>query len=198
MDSISAYLPYIGCLGGLFFIVLVIVAIIILTKKKKPAETKIKSESKPSTEEQEEESEEEESKLSAEPAAEVEEKAETPVEQEKEEIPGQPSQDQDIEIWGTLVIDDSSESNIVGTEYKIAGSIIIGRSPDADISCTFDKAMSRQHSEIYMGTEGNVMIRDMGSSNGTIINNQPIAEATALEDGMVILLGETTFVWKTS
>jgi hypothetical protein len=191
----GSIISIIGCLGSLVFIVIVIVVIFILLKKKKP-------EGQLATKEVKEIIEETPMGIQAEakPVEEV-----VPVEEtlsgeavtpeggisgslETEETP--------LDIWGSLIIEDAPDNEFIGTEYQIAGNAIIGRSPDADISCEFDKAMSRQHSEVFMGPEGHIMIRDVGSSNGTIINGQPIAEATKLEEGMEILLGETTFKWK--
>lgn len=74
----------------------------------------------------------------------------------------------------------------------------IGR-PDAktgtspDISLEWDDAVSRRHARIVRGSDGDY-IEDVGSSNGTLLNGQPIAvnSPILLKDGDVITIGERT------
>jgi hypothetical protein len=62
-----------------------------------------------------------------------------------------------------------------------------GRSSGNDFQI-FHESVSRFHCEIELTDDG-MIVRDMDSSNGTFINDQPIGEA-ALETGHVLRMGE--------
>jgi len=70
-------------------------------------------------------------------------------------------------------------------------SLVIGRSSDADI-CVNDARMSRRHCEIVAGETGAIIVRDLESTNGTLVNDAKIREAH-LNDGDLILVGRTKF-----
>ncbi len=80
----------------------------------------------------------------------------------------------------------------VGEMYKIAKeSTIIGRGTQADIHVV-DDGISRRHAEIlHRGDE--IVIRDLGSTNGTFCNGDRINEL-ALSDGDKIQVGSTTIL----
>ena len=63
-------------------------------------------------------------------------------------------------------------------------SIIIGRggrNMDCDIVLP-ERQVSRQHAEIFLD-QGLYYLRDLGSKNGTYVNEQPITAAVRLQDG---------------
>jgi phosphoserine phosphatase RsbU/P len=66
--------------------------------------------------------------------------------------------------------------------------LTIGRSKENDIFLP-DRWLSRRHAEIRQGTDGYYVV-DLGSKNGTLVNNVPIGERLRLRAGDVILLGE--------
>ncbi|HEY2744048.1 MAG TPA: GGDEF domain-containing protein [Polyangia bacterium] len=80
----------------------------------------------------------------------------------------------------------------VGEMYKItAETTVIGRGQQADIQ-VIDEGISRRHAEImHKGEE--IVIRDLGSTNGTYCNGDKIAEHT-LTDGDKIQVGSTTIL----
>ena len=67
--------------------------------------------------------------------------------------------------------------------------VSIGRLPESDITLK-DPGASRNHAEIRSG-EGGYTLRDLGSTNGTMLNNQRVTERE-LEDGDRITIGRTT------
>lgn len=69
-------------------------------------------------------------------------------------------------------------------------SMTIGRSPDADIQVR-QKWISRQHARIVMD-DNMVMIEDLGSKNGILINNRAV-HAGELHDQDVVEIGDTQF-----
>lgn len=67
------------------------------------------------------------------------------------------------------------------------GSNIIGRSPDTDFSLTHP-TISTMHCEMVLSDSG-VILRDLESTNGTFINNEPVREAV-LAPGQMVRLGD--------
>lgn len=69
--------------------------------------------------------------------------------------------------------------------------MVIGRDPVADITVA-DPSISRRHSRVFK-KEGQVLIGDLGSANGTVINGKklPKGEVTALAKEDMIRLGNS-------
>lgn len=75
-----------------------------------------------------------------------------------------------------------------GGEFPLRANreIVIGRSSDLDMVLVEDM-VSRKHAKIVTG-EGNVVIQDLGSTNGTFVNGEKIKKAR-LKEGDRILIG---------
>ena len=69
-----------------------------------------------------------------------------------------------------------------------AGIVSIGRLPDCTVSLT-DPNVSRRHAEVHPGSQ--VVVVDLGSTNGTKVNGLRIAGRQVLADGDIISLGST-------
>jgi hypothetical protein len=67
---------------------------------------------------------------------------------------------------------------------------VIGRSPEADLTVGH-ATISRRHAELFE-TAGTLMIRDLGSLNGTMVDGQRIKEAPLLP-GAKFTIGPLTF-----
>lgn len=81
---------------------------------------------------------------------------------------------------------------IEGDEYPLTRSVTnIGRGSEADIKVN-DSGVSRIHCSIVLGSE--VLIRDNGSTNGTLVDGNRITEAV-LRDGSIIKVGNTTLTY---
>jgi diguanylate cyclase (GGDEF)-like protein len=80
----------------------------------------------------------------------------------------------------------------VGEMYKIESErTIIGRGGKATVRL-IDDGISREHCEVVM-TGGDVILRDLGSTNGTFCNGVKV-DARPLVDGDKILVGSTTIL----
>jgi pSer/pThr/pTyr-binding forkhead associated (FHA) protein len=64
----------------------------------------------------------------------------------------------------------------------------LGRASDSEIAIA-DSRMSRHHCQLYWA-DGDYVLEDLGSSNGTFVNGEPIM-VTRLQDGDRISLGHT-------
>ena len=69
--------------------------------------------------------------------------------------------------------------------------VLLGRSESADIRLD-DRWLSRNHCEIDI-TDGELIIRDLGSKHGTYVNESQIDETT-IESGDELRIGITRFV----
>jgi len=75
---------------------------------------------------------------------------------------------------------------------KPGTKLIIGRSPEADIRIPLNE-ISRSHCELSLNGS-KASIKDLGSSNGTYVNESRIAAETALKAGDRITVGPVLFV----
>jgi two-component system, cell cycle response regulator len=88
-------------------------------------------------------------------------------------------------LVGSLIVIHGEE---LGRKYEIDGARTIGRGRDNDI-CFDQNAVSRYHAEIYVDETG-VRLRDMGSTNGTYVNDAKIYQMY-LSDADTIKIGRT-------
>jgi hypothetical protein len=78
--------------------------------------------------------------------------------------------------------------------YEISTPLIIlGRGTDCDLRLV-DPGVSRHHAEIRV-EDGEVVLVDLGSTNGTFVNGQPVRRVT-LTDGTRVTLGRTTLIFR--
>ena len=66
-------------------------------------------------------------------------------------------------------------------------AVLVGRAKDCDLRL-FDETASRRHARI-LEAEGRVVIEDLGSANGILLNGDPVEGKAALFDGDVIAIG---------
>lgn len=78
--------------------------------------------------------------------------------------------------------------------YDLTGPItILGRGTDCDLRLV-DAGVSRHHAELRI-EDGEVVLVDLGSTNGTFVNGQPVRRI-GLVDGTQVTLGRTTLVFR--
>jgi len=79
-------------------------------------------------------------------------------------------------------------------EVTLDGSISVGRSPNNRIQIP-DALVSKMHCVIDVDQHGRYSVKDLGSLNGTYVNNQCIQGEVALENGDEIMLGGTSCIF---
>lgn len=80
---------------------------------------------------------------------------------------------------------------VKASEIKLKLPTIIGRGKGATLLLQHP-LVSRQHCEIYEDS-GRLVVRDMGSLNGTFVNNARLTEPTFLPSGDLLTIGDVTF-----
>ena len=83
-------------------------------------------------------------------------------------------------------------TTVSGEKFFITQSVTkIGRGDQAEIQIE-DTGISRLHCAIILGSE--TTIRDLGSTNGTVVDGRTISE-TVILDGTIIKIGSTTLTY---
>jgi phosphoserine phosphatase RsbU/P len=80
-----------------------------------------------------------------------------------------------------------------GATISLKGAVVIGRSRSADLQFE-EKTLSRQHAKIEL-SDGHWRITDLGSSNGTFVNEAPVRASAFIQDGDAIRLGQLRFTF---
>jgi hypothetical protein len=78
-----------------------------------------------------------------------------------------------------------------GAAYDLTDGAVLGRSPQADIQLE-DNFASTRHARLV--PSGDVMVlEDLGSTNGTYLNDEPLRGAAPLHEGDRIRIGDSEF-----
>ncbi|WZO97383.1 FHA domain-containing protein [Isosphaeraceae bacterium EP7] len=86
------------------------------------------------------------------------------------------------------VLKGRSASNVV----KLAGGVTtVGRQEDCQLRINSSQ-VSRRHCELYE-SKGKLMVKDLGSSNGTLVNGQKVEKPVALKNGDTLTVGPIKF-----
>lgn len=88
-------------------------------------------------------------------------------------------------VWQLRVVRGPRE--LKGVSVPLSGPLVIGRSPGADIVIG-DDFVSAKHAKVYQrGNE--VVLEDLGSTNGTILNGDRLRNPHTLRPGDTIDIG---------
>ncbi|MFN7133415.1 MAG: diguanylate cyclase [Myxococcales bacterium] len=80
----------------------------------------------------------------------------------------------------------------LGRKYELdTEEVVIGRSSKCDIQID-QESISRNHAKIRIGASG-ITIEDMGSTNGTFVNDELVVKTRALQNGDYIKIGRSIF-----
>jgi pSer/pThr/pTyr-binding forkhead associated (FHA) protein len=88
------------------------------------------------------------------------------------------------------------EGDEAGRQEQLAGALEIGRDPSVTLALE-DPEMSRRHARISP-QGGEAVVEDLGSTNGTFVNDQPVEGARSIGPGDRIRVGLTVLELRTS
>lgn len=102
-----------------------------------------------------------------------------------------PAPQPEISVGLALTAEDGRTQKVELTSKRPI--VILGRDASCDLEID-DKRASRTHCQLIFDPETRtVNIEDLGSSNGTRINNLKITEAQQIQSGDLLRIGSTTF-----
>jgi hypothetical protein len=84
------------------------------------------------------------------------------------------------------------QGNATGSSIALDAELVIGRSTPGLGSLGGDSEISRVHARVYHDASGQLMVEDLGSTNGTHVNGSRISGAQALRSGDQLRVGQTT------
>lgn len=91
-----------------------------------------------------------------------------------------------------LLVLSSGSTTLTGRMFKLVESeSVLGRSPEAQILIV-DDGVSRTHAKLVKRGSGEFTLVDLGSRNGTFVNEQRLTGPHVLRDGDKIQIGSTT------
>lgn len=79
-----------------------------------------------------------------------------------------------------------------GAVYVLRGRTVIGRAGHVEIQLV-NETVSRQHAKLSVDADGEVVLTDLSSDNGTFVNGEPVARRV-LRTGDTICVADTRFV----
>jgi predicted component of type VI protein secretion system len=85
-----------------------------------------------------------------------------------------------------------SAGNAAGQDIQLEQELVIGRSTPGQGSLGGDSEISRVHARVYRDASGQLMVEDLGSTNGTFVNGDRISSPTPLRPGDQVRVGQTT------
>ena len=95
-------------------------------------------------------------------------------------------QRKDTAIWAVNV--DKGTKQLRGLHVDILGPVVIGRSPSSDIVIN-EPFVSATHARFTLQGPA-LVLEDLGSTNGTLVNGHPIGQPVTLRDGDEVQVGD--------
>ena len=78
----------------------------------------------------------------------------------------------------------------LGHRHKLRNGVnTIGRDASCDVALTWEPSVSRRHAEVTVSPTG-VMVRDLGSTNGTYVGGTPISGTQPWPIGLEVTFGK--------
>ncbi len=74
----------------------------------------------------------------------------------------------------------------------VESAIVVGRDESADLVIS-RSSVSRQHSRLLRAEDGTWLVEDLGSTNGTFVNEQRLTSKQSLRDGDQVRFGDAIF-----
>lgn len=103
---------------------------------------------------------------------------------------------QEKNVAATMVDSPSSEAVLISADdpnqtFPLGSRVVVGRLDSCDIPI-HDKSVSREHARLSQ-LPGGYVVEDLGSTNGTLVNGEPITEAVILRSGDTVTFGSVDF-----
>jgi FHA domain-containing protein len=80
----------------------------------------------------------------------------------------------------------------VGNRLALDETLVVGREADGEGDLGGDPELSRRHARVSALDGEHLLVEDLGSTNGTLVNGSRISEATVVQAGDAVTLGSST------
>jgi pSer/pThr/pTyr-binding forkhead associated (FHA) protein len=77
-----------------------------------------------------------------------------------------------------------------GAWYELGSDLTVGRAPGCQISLEGDTYVSQLHARVFV-QEGRLYVQDLGSTNGTYVNQAKVDTTVPLHQGDYLQIGRT-------
>jgi pSer/pThr/pTyr-binding forkhead associated (FHA) protein len=79
-----------------------------------------------------------------------------------------------------------------GRTYEVGEEVTVGRAAGCGVPIDYDTFASNLHARLFR-LDSDLWVEDLGSTNGTWVNTERIAERTRIEKGDLLQVGGTVF-----
>jgi pSer/pThr/pTyr-binding forkhead associated (FHA) protein len=83
-----------------------------------------------------------------------------------------------------------------GRTVIVSGPVVVGRDPTVEVTLD-DERISRRHVRLSPSGQAAVTVEDLGSSNGTFVNNNPVTGSATVRSGDELLIGVSVLTIRT-
>lgn len=80
-----------------------------------------------------------------------------------------------------------------GQRFDLGTELTVGRAADCGVSLPEDTFVSQLHARVFR-RDGDLFVEDLGSTNGTFVNDHKVSAPVALRGGDRLKIGRTTMV----
>jgi hypothetical protein len=87
-------------------------------------------------------------------------------------------------------VEDAALLDRWGRVHRLGARTLLGRRVDDEGIVIADGSVSRRHAELTLEPDGRFRVEDLGSSNGTSVNDVPVNGPTELTTGDVLFVGQ--------
>jgi predicted component of type VI protein secretion system len=85
-----------------------------------------------------------------------------------------------------------STGALEGKVFPIEQGLTLGREAHNSVAMPDNKRASRDHAKVWLSGPGRIEIADLGSTNGTLVNDEKVTR-TVLKDGDLVRIGDVEF-----
>ena len=78
-----------------------------------------------------------------------------------------------------------------GQEFALGEELTVGRAAGCGVALMDDTFVSQLHARVFR-RDGDYWVEDLGSTNGTYLNQKPVTAAVAMRKGDKLQIGKTT------
>ena len=101
--------------------------------------------------------------------------------------PPSPARPRKGKAWRLVLVEPAAEA---GATFPVDGEVTLGRGGGCNVPLAFDTFVSQVHARAF-DRDGALWVEDLGSRNGTFVDEQPVHEPTYVARGSRIRVGET-------